>query len=79
MAIPEDIQRMSFTAAGAFYHDIWIRDELAAAFSELISAERERCAQAARDYLANEYMPDFGSLPDDLAAAIRSVPASLEE
>lgn len=35
-----------------------------------VLAERYRCSQAARDYLANEYMPDFGSLPDDLAAAI---------
>jgi len=41
--IPDDICRVAFTAAGAFYHDFWIRDELANAIGDLLHAERERC------------------------------------
>lgn len=47
---------------------------LADTFERAILAERERSAQAARDYLAAEFMPAFGSLPDDLAAAILAAP-----
>lgn len=44
-----------------------------AAVEEVLVQERERCAQAAHDFLNGEYGFGYlGSLPEDIAARIRS-------
>lgn len=84
MTIPEDIRRKSIEvfhklaaraeATKKSGEAFWSSESTPEIIAEALMAERERSAQAARDYLASEYMPDFGSLPDDLAEAILRSP-----
>lgn len=71
--MPEDIQRTAFSASGAFYHDFYLRRELAEAIADLLFAERDRCRQiaveVAQDADGGEYY-----IAHVIAAAISKAP-----
>lgn len=81
--IPDDIRK----TAHALRDKLCIGNELCSfdkgcgcldAIAEALLAERERCAQAARDFLQLEFCADYGSLPENVAEAILRSPAKAE-